>query len=433
MLKLFAIWLTTGVLLASTALAQDASTAAKPGVRVIGTVTAVDPSAHTVTVKEDKTGTSYTIELQNTKTLLKVEPTAKDLKNATRITAGDLAVADRVQVGGAKADDNPNAIAARSIVLMSARELQQVHQAQAAAWQHSTPGVVTSVDAAGQKLRISARTPEGTKQMVVDAGHAQFTRYSPENPKVPATSQLADIQPGDQVRVIGEASPDGETISAQDVYSSSFRTVVGTVTSIAADGNEMTIKDLQTKQPVTVALNTDSAVHKLPQMMAYMLARRFNPDFKPPQGAGPQAGPAGAANTAGAPPNGAKAGETVGGNPGAGAGANGNWRGAGGGGGESPGGAGRGGMRGNGDLSQMLDRLPKISAADLKPGDAVVVSGSPTGADKSRLLATNVIAGVEPIFQSASPRQAQSLGDWGASLGGGGADAGGAAAGGPPQ
>ena len=42
--------------------------------------------------------------------------------------------------------------------------------------------------------------------------------------------------------------------------------------------------------------------------------------------------------------------------------------------------------------------------------------------DKSTLLASSVIAGVEPIFQSASPRQAQSLGDWGNSLSGGAMD-----------
>jgi hypothetical protein len=76
----------------------------------------------------------------------------------------------------------------------------------------------------------------------------------------------------------------------------------------------------------------------------------------------------------------------------------------------------------NGDLSQMLERLPKISTTDLKNGDAVIVSGTPVGSDKSHLLATNVIAGVEPIFQ-ASPRQSQTLGDWGAALGGGGVEA----------
>ena len=78
---------------------------------------------------------------------------------------------------------------------------------------------------------------------------------------------------------------------------------------------------------------------------------------------------------------------------------------------------------GNGDLGQMLERVPAISLSELKPGDALVISGSPSAENKSALLASNVIAGVEPIFQSASPRQAQSLGDWGNSLGGGAMDA----------
>ena len=88
---------------------------------------------------------------------------------------------------------------------------------------------------------------------------------------------------------------------------------------------------------------------------------------------------------------------------------------------------------GNGDLSQMLDRLPKITTGDLKNGDAVIVSGTPAGSDKSHLLATNVIAGVEPIFQSAPRRQSQTLGDWGAALNSGGGDTGIPGGGGPPQ
>jgi hypothetical protein len=66
----------------------------------------------------------------------------------------------------------------------------------------------------------------------------------------------------------------------------------------------------------------------------------------------------------------------------------------------------------NGDVSQMIERLPKMAISDLKPGDAVIVSGA-AGTDKSQLVATNVIAGVEPIFQSASSRQGRSPGgDW---------------------
>ena len=429
-------------LVALPAYAQNAATpAGRPAQRVTGTVSAIDQANQTVTVKEDKTGTEYIVQLANTRTLLKVAPGAKDLNGATRISADDLAVGDRLQVGGAKTPDITNTIAARSVLLMSARDLERAHQAEAAAWQHSTPGVVTAVDPAAQKIEVTARMPGGPKPIVVDAAKARFTRYSPESPQTPASSQLADVQPGDQVRIIGEMNADGSSLAAQKIYSSSFRTVVGTVLAIGADGKEITIRNLQTKQPVTVALSEDSAVRRLPPMMAMALARRFNPEFRAAHPAAAASGGAGGSgysggadanaehtgNTAGAPSYGAKAGEAGNGGASGAGGVGGNWSG-----GSGPG----AGMHraGNGDLSGMLDALPKISATDLKPGDAVVVSGSPSGADKDHLLATTVIAGVEPIFQSASPRQAQSLGDWGASLGGGSSgDMGGGAPGAPPQ
>ena len=123
-----------------------------------------------------------------------------------------------------------------------------------------------------------------------------------------------------------------------------------------------------------------------------------------PGGSGASGNPNGAA---GAPPYGAKAGEASGeAAPGA--------RPA------SDNGA-RGGRAASGDLSKLVERTPRITTADLKVGDAVIISGSPSALDKRTLLATGVIAGVEPIFQSASAQQARSLGDWGSSLGAGAA------------
>ncbi|MDQ2949834.1 MAG: hypothetical protein M3Y27_28510, partial [Acidobacteriota bacterium] len=163
----------------------------------------------------------------------------------------------------------------------------------------------------------------------------------------------------------------GSSITAQKIFSGAFRTVPGLITSISPDGKEITIKDLQTKQPVHVALGGGASVRKLPPPMAMMLARRFNPSARPSAGASaPAAEPAHPAQA--------------------------------------------GGMRGpqNGDLSQLLESVPQISVSDLKPGDAIVVSGA-TANDQSRLFASSIIAGVEPIFQSAPPRQGQSLGgDW---------------------
>ncbi len=411
---------------------QDSAPPAKPSEHVIGTVANADAAGQSVTLKEDGNGLEHVIHLGDTKTLLKVAPGAKDLKSATRIKATDLSPGDRIDVRGSKVDGEANAIAARSVVLMSGRELQQVHQEEATAWRRSTAGTVAAIDQSTGTITINTRSPSGLQPVAVTTANATFTRYSPEHPKVARPSKLDDVQPGDQVRVVGEKSDDGATITAQQIYSGTFRTIAATVSSIAGNGKSMTVKDLATKQAVTVSLSDDSSLRKLPPMMATMLARRLNPDLKGAGGeGGTQASAGGAPGTQRADshterpyesqapgaqppqrnPQGPAGGWDRSGAP-AGAGAQGSWR---------------GGRAGNGDLSQMLDRLPPITASDLKPGDAVIISGSPSPSDKAILRANSVVAGVEPIFQSASPRQAQSLGDW-SSLGAGpGADAGGQA------
>jgi hypothetical protein len=395
-------------LLAALSLAQETPgvPAKQPLEHVLGTISALDPAAHTVTVKEDKTNAERVIQVANTKTLIKVEPGAKDLKSAVRITAADLQVGDRVDVRGTKLDETSGSLDARSVVLMSARALQQVHQEQAAAWQHSTAGTVTSVDPAG-KINITVKGADGAKPVVIETAKAtEFTRYSPANSKMPAASQLSEIQPGDQVRVVGDKSADGASITAQKVYSGAFRTLSATVSSISPDGKSVTVKDLSTKKEVSIALNDDTTMRKLPPMMAYMLARRFNPNFKMPaaaDGAAPAGGAPGAGGwhrpdvAGGAAPGGAApdassrpAGGPLSGGPG-------------------------GGMRGGGDVSQALEHAPKITLADLKAGDALVISGVALGADNSHLVASNIIAGVEPILQSA-PAQSGGRsvgGDWG--------------------
>jgi Cu/Ag efflux protein CusF len=375
--------------------AQDGTPVAarQPLDHVLGAVTAVDANAHTVTVLEDKTSATYTILLADTKSLLKVEPGAKDLTSAQRITANDLQVGDRVDVRGRKTD--ATTLNARGLVLMSARDLQKAHQEQAAAWQHATAGIVSAVDPAAGKITVNVRTADGPKAVNVEtAKTTEFTRYSPDNPKTPEPSQLAQIETGDQVRIIGDKSEDGSSIKAQRVYSGAFRTLSATISSIGPDGKSIIVKDLATKKPVAISLNDDSAIRKLPPNMATMLARRFNPSYKPPEGA---ATPGGGAPAAGSP--------AAGGSNGGG-----NWQRSASGG--TPGGPGGGGMR-SGDISQMLERIPKIPLSDLKPGDALVVSGVALTPDNSKLLATGLIAGVEPILQSAPQRQGSVGGDWG--------------------
>ncbi len=381
-------------------LAQDPS-AAKPTEHVLGTISTIDPTARTITVKDDKTSSEQVVLLADTKTLIKVAPGAKDLKGATRITADQLAVGDRVDVRGSKVPDEATKIAARSVVLMSARDLAQAHAAEAAEWQHSIPGVVSEIDAASGKITVTTRTAEGPKPLIITTTpKSEYTRYSPDHPSQPIPSEVSAIQAGDQVRIIGDKSDDGTTVVARRIFSGAFKTLNGTILSIGSDGKSLTIKDLASKKPLEILIGESTTIRKLPPEVALRLAQRNNPGMRPAgTGAGSRVGSGDPSNRPSPPATDHSApAPSDGSSP------------------RAPGSAGFAprGPR-NGDISQMIERLPKSPLAELKPGDALIISGVTSGVEKDRLTATNIIAGVEPILQSAPSRQGGQAtgGDWG--------------------
>ena len=72
--------------------------------------------------------------------------------------------------------------------------------------------------------------------------------------------------------------------------------------------------------------------------------------------------------------------------------------------------------RGNMDFQDMLERMPQIKLADLKVGDAVMLS-STSGTDGMRVTAINLLAGVEPLL-TAAPKGGQDIfGQWNFDIG----------------
>lgn len=70
------------------------------------------------------------------------------------------------------------------------------------------------------------------------------------------------------------------------------------------------------------------------------------------------------------------------------------------------------------DLSQMVNRLPPETIADLKVGDAVMIVASQPDPGSSNVTAVTVLSGVEPILQAApSGSSDMTLSPW--SVGGG--------------
>ena len=335
----------------------------------VGVVTKIDAAAQQMVVKDDKTAAEVTVNLQPSTSFRRTKPGENDLRNAATIAVGDINAGDRVLARGKPSDDQKS-VAATLIVVMSKSDIASKQAAEKADWdKRGVVGVVTA--ASPTEIALNIRGAGGAKTLIVTpAATAVIRRYSPESVKFEdaKASTLGEIKTGDQVRARGEKSPDGAKMTAEEIVSGSFRELAATIVSIDAAQNQMRVNDLATKKQVTVKLNADSSVRKLPPQMAQMLAARNRP-----------AEPGG---RAGGPP--------------------------------PPEGRGPGGRGGN-DLTQMLERVPKVTLADLKAGDAIILL-STVGATPDQLTAITMLAGVEPILTKPGTREMQ-LGEW--SLGGG--------------
>ena len=259
-------------------------------------------------------------------------------------------------------------------------------------------GIVSSVDAASGAITLAV----GAKKLVVNTGgKTEFKRFSGDSVKYedakPGT--LAQIQKNDQLQARGAKSADGTTIEAEEVLSGSFKNLSGLIASIVPGSGidmatgKITLKDLATKKVMTVNVTEKCDIRNVPLMMATRIAAQTNGGGQS-GGRGGRGGGAGAAYGAG-------------GGAGQGAGQ-----------GNAAGGAPR---SAGADLSQMMERSPTGTLADLKTGDAVMIVASEPSPGSSTVDAIRLFSGVEPIL-TANPNGGMDLS---MSLGGGGGGEGG--------
>ena len=377
----------------------------------VGTVSAVDGT--TLSLKTDKSGT-VAFTLPSTTRVLQLAPGSTDLKTAQPATITDIAQGDRALVSG-RAGDNGSVTAVR-VILMKSGAIAQNNASRQQDWQRrGSGGLVNAVDPAAHTLTVTSGTH---KETITTTASTIFRRYAPGSVKFEdaSLSKLDDVHPGDQVRVRGDKSADGATITADEVVSGAFRNVAGLITKVDAGANTITLNDLTTKKPVTIAFTSDSDLRALPPEMAARFAARSRGGAAGGQGTGAAAGSGGTRQGAGGASAAANSGEGAPGGASRAAG-------------EPGGGAGRtAGARG-GDLSQVIARLPKETLSELKPGEAVMVVASGDSAQASSLTAVTLLSGVEPLL-AASPQggaNSFSISPW--SLGGGGGEGGGEGAG----
>src|SRR5437763_4025841 len=245
-------------------MAQAPAAAPAPAARELGTVTAV--AGNSLTLKTDA-GEQVAVSVPEGARILQLAPGSTDLKSAQVIALKDIAAGDRVLVTG-KAGDTAASFAAARVILMKSSDIAQKHEMEQSDWQkRGTGGIVSAVDPGTGTLNVMV----GAKKVAVTtSAKTQFRRYAGDSVKFedakPGT--LAQIQPGDQIRVLGTKSDDGSSIPAEVVVSGSFKNLAGLIATIDAANGTLTLKDLATKKTVTVAITPNSNVKTLPPQAA---------------------------------------------------------------------------------------------------------------------------------------------------------------------
>lgn len=399
-------------LIAALGLWSSAAYAQAPAAsNVLGQVEALDASARTLTLKTGE-GTMVSIALAEKATIVKVAPGEKSLQNAAPITFEIIGPGDRILVSGGVRSEGRVEGALRVIVMAKTDLVARDADEQRAWRERAVVGTVTAVDASKSEftLKVSATAsapsaagrrpgpaeaaanpppPAAPPDLIVDASKATLHRYSDTSARYddarPAT--VADIDEGDQLRLLGTKSADGTRMTADRVVFGSFKTRALAIEHVDTVNNTIAVKDLESNEKFTIAMVKGGTIRKIPAEMAPMLTM--------------MSGGAGGGRPGGFRPGGGAPGTTEGARS-----AGGGDRAARDGGAAHAGGMGgpgqAGGPRGGRGMADMVERMPAITFADLKKDDwvgAVVGKVDPTG----QAIAFNMLAGIE-IFASRANR-----------------------------
>ncbi|MBZ5725561.1 MAG: hypothetical protein LAP87_11225 [Acidobacteriia bacterium] len=365
---------------------------AAPRSQIAGTVTAVDVAGNQVSLKTDA-GETVVVNTTAKTLMVHIAPGETDMHKGTRMALSDLGAGDRV-VAIHRGPADQKTIEATSLVVRTKADLAQVAKTEQEDWQkRGVTGTVTALDPAARTVTLKA----GQKTVTVEpSDKTAYHRYSPDSAKFSDAkpSSFGEIKIGDQVRALGNKSEDGSAVKAEKILFGTFRQIAATIISVDAATGELRVTDLATKKPLTIRVNTDSAMRKLEPQMAAMLARRYGAGRGRGPGDAAQGGPDGRGAARGGGASDAPPGAMN--RPGAGA-------------------PGRG--AGGGDIGQLLDRLPPMPLGELKPHDAVMISTT-MGSDPTRVTVITLLAGVEPLLTASPNATRDIMSGW--NLGGGG-------------
>lgn len=378
--------------------------------RVIGDVTLIDQSGMSIALKVDGVAGTVAAILNDKTVYYRAKSDILSRAMTATISPSDLektslaevGVGDRVVVLGKVAEDQKS-VPARILIVATKADLAQKQERDREEWRRrGLVGTVTALNPETKEITLQLRSFGGPQTINIAAGgeKVKFRRYAPDSVRFgdAKPSNLGEIKIGDQLRAKGDKSEDGSRFTAEEIVTGTFRSIRGAVESVNAQANEIKVKDMVSGKTVTISISKDSTVRRIPAEFAERLAMRGQRGNGESRVAGGAQGDE--ANAPQRPPRG----EGVERRRPEGAGAE-----------EGMGNRRRMSGRGGFDLQEMLERLPAVTVADLKPGEMVLVS-STVGADPAHATAIALITGVDALLRMPAG-QTRTGGGQGTSLG----------------
>jgi hypothetical protein len=260
-----------------------------------GDLVSVDAARSRLTVRAVD-GKEHAVAVTGATEYLKVDPSAKTLDGAQKISLADLIAGDRVWARGLETDA-AGTLVARQVILMSAREIAALREREVEAWRtHGVHGDLQSIDPATGDLILESYF--GRTFVIAVKPNIPVHRLKPGVTSLDGAEaiQLSTLKPGDQLAVraareiefgfgrpvpMRAGEPAGSTpgrpeapgpgpirIEAEEILTGTFpRPIRGRVLKVDGAGNTLTLAGRSGELRVTVA--TGASVRKLvPQQAA---------------------------------------------------------------------------------------------------------------------------------------------------------------------
>ena len=271
---------------------------------------------------------------------------------------------DRLFARGALAVGGKSVSASQVVVsgpAVSAGTAQDPQRQRVNARNRGLNGRITALNPDKKEISVQSRSREGVGTITIQTSDGtRFFRYAPDSLDIKdaSRSSFAGLKVGDQLRALGDTNQDGTRFTADEIISGLISRTGGQVIVVNPAANEVTIKNNQTGQTMTVAVGSRSVVRRVSaeDAASFEASRPARPN-RPASAAGqpdrPRERPERPASEERRPR------------------------------------AGRG-------FQEMIENLPTIKVSDLKKGDTVFVSGT-QAADPSRMTAIMMVTG-DPTF-----------------------------------